>query len=393
VTPRDEIDRRLDALRSAVAADGLDAALIVQHTDLAYFSGTNQQAHLVVPATGDPVLLVRRVLERARAESPLDRIEPLRSLGGLAPALAAAGVDDGATIGLELDVLPARLYLGYARRLEGHELGDCSSAVRRVRARKSDWELAQMRAASEQVRRGAEAVPALLRPGVTESQVQLEVERVLRIAGHQGQLRFRGFNQEMHYGQVLAGPSGAVPGYSDSPLCGPGPNPVLGKGPDGHVLAPGDPVIADLVGGHDGWLSDQTRTFAVGRIDADLRAAHDCAASILRAVEAEVRPGTPASALYDLAEGIAAEAGLEEHFMGAGSQRVRFLGHGVGMEIDELPILAPGFDEPLEAGNVIAVEPKFVFPGRGAVGIENMYAVTADGFETMTTAPEELIEA
>jgi Xaa-Pro aminopeptidase len=216
---------------------------------------------------------------------------------------------------------------------------------------------------------------------------------VLRSAGHQGQLRFRGFNQEMHYGQVLAGPSGAVPGYSDSPLCGPGPNAVLGKGPDGHVLAPGDPVIADLVGGHDGWLSDQTRTFAVGRIDADLRAAHDCAVSILRAVEAQLRPGTPAGSLYDLAEGMAADAGLADHFMGAGPQRVRFLGHGVGMEIDELPVLAPGFDEPLESGNVIAVEPKFVFPGRGAVGIENMYAVTADGFETMTTAPEELIEA
>jgi Xaa-Pro aminopeptidase len=393
VTPRDEIDRRLAALRSALAADGLDAALIVQHTDLAYFSGTNQQAHLVVPARGEPVLLVRRVLERARAESPLDRIEPLRSLGGLAAALASAGLKDDAKIGLEMDVLPARLFLGYARRLQDHEFDDCSPAVRRVRARKSDWELARMRAASEQVRRAAEAVPDLLKPGVTESQVQLEVERTLRLAGHQGQLRFRGFNQEMHYGQVLAGPSGAVPGYSDSPLCGPGPNPVLGKGPDGHVLAPGDPVIADLVGGHEGWLSDQTRTFAVGRVDADLRAAHDCAVSILRAVEAEIRPGTPAGELYDLAEGMAAAAGLEEHFMGAGPQRVRFLGHGVGMEIDELPILAPGFREPLEAGNVIAVEPKFVFPGRGAVGIENMYAVTADGFETMTTAPEELIEA
>jgi Xaa-Pro dipeptidase len=393
VTPSEEIDRRLAALRSALAADGLDAALIVQHTDLAYFSGTNQQAHLVVPAAGEPVLLVRRVLERARAESSLGRIEPMRSLGALPAALDAAGVESGATIGLELDVLPAGLYLGYARRLPDHELGDCSPAVRRVRARKSDWELARMRAACEQVRSAAEAVPGLLRPGVLESQVQLEVETVLRKAGHQGQLRFRGFNQEMHYGQVLAGPSGAVPGYSDSPLCGPGPNPVLGKGPDGHVLAQGDPVIADLVGGHDGWLSDQTRTFAVGRLDADLRDAHDCAAAILRAVEAELRPGTPASALYDLAERIAADAGLDEHFMGAGPQRVRFLGHGVGMEIDELPVLAPGFDDPLEEGNVIAVEPKFVFPGRGAVGIENMYAVTADGFETMTTAPEELIEA
>ena len=226
-------------------------------------------------------------------------------------------------------------------------------------------------------------MPALIGAGVIEAQVQLEVERVLRLAGHQGQLRFRGFNQEMHYGQVLAGPSGAVPGYCDSPLCGPGPNPVLGKGPDGHVLAPGDPVIADLVGGHEGWLADQTRTFAVGRLDADLHAAYDCAVAILRAVEGELRPGTPRErAATTSPRGWPPTPASGEHFMGAGPQRVRFLGHGVGMEIDELPVLAPGFDEPLEEGNVIAVEPKFVFPGRGAVGIENMYAVTADGFET-----------
>ena len=214
----------------------------------------------------------------------------------------------------------------------------------------------------------------------------------MRQAGHQGQLRFRGFNQEMHYGQILGGPSGAVPGYSDSPLCGPGPNPAVGKGPNGHVLARGDTVIADLVGGHEGWLSDQTRTFAVGAPPADMAAAYETAVAILRAVEEPAaarrrarRRSTRAS------EEMAAGAGLGEHFMGAGAERVRFLGHGVGMEIDELPILAPGFDQPLEEGNVVAIEPKFVFPGRGAVGIENMYAVTASGFETLTTAPEELI--
>src|SRR5438552_16419275 len=109
--------------------------------------------------------------------------------------------------------------------------------------------------------------------GVSEAEAQLEVARELRRADHQGQLRFRGFNQEMHYGQVLGGPSGAVPGYSDSPLCGPGPNAVLGKGPGHHVLAAGDPVIVDLVGGYEGYLADQTRTFSVGRAPADLRRA------------------------------------------------------------------------------------------------------------------------
>ncbi len=391
MTPAAEIERRIGRLREELERAGLDAAVIVQHADLAYFSGTNQQAHLVVPTRGEPRLLVRRVLERAGRESAIERIVPLRSLSALAAELADMGIAAGARVGFELDVLPARAYLGYVRRLPGLELHDCSDAVRSVRAVKSAWDLEQMRAACEQVRRGAEAVPALIGVGVSEADVQLEVERVMRKAGHQGQLRFRGFNQEMHYGQILGGPSGAVPGYSDSPLCGPGPNPALGKGPNGHVLARGDMVIADLVGGHEGWLSDQTRTFAVGPPPADLAAAYATAVAILRAVEGRLRPGALPSALHALAEETAAAAGLGEHFMGAGAERVRFLGHGVGMEIDELPILAPGFDEPLVEGNVVAIEPKFVFPGRGAVGIENLYAVTASGYETLTTASEELI--
>jgi len=393
VIPAAEIERRLTAFRAELEADGLDAAILVQSTDLAYLSGTNQQAHLVVPTVGEPALLVRRTLERARRESPLEAIEPLSSLGDLPAALQRAGVAPGASVGMELDVLPAGRYLGYVRRLDGYRLGDCSRAMREVRSVKSEWELERMRAAAAQVRAAAEAVPALIAPGVLESKVQLEVEHVLREAGHQGQLRFRGFNQEMHYGQVLGGPSGAVPGYSDSPLCGPGPNAVLGKGPDAHVLAAGDPVIVDLVGGHEGYLADQTRTFSVGPIAGDLRAAYDVAVDILRAVERELHPGTAPSALFDLSERMAGEAGLGDHFMGHGRGRVRFLGHGVGMEIDEMPVLAPGFDAPLQPGHVVAIEPKFVFPGRGAVGIENMYAVTTDGYETVTTAPEELIEA
>jgi Xaa-Pro dipeptidase len=393
VTPAAEIERRIGRLREELGRAGLAAAVIVQHADLAYFTGTNQQAHLIVPVAGEPRLLVRRVLHRAQHESPLASIVPLRSLSALAGELADAGAGPGSRVGFELDVLPARIYLGYVKRLPEVEVADCTAAVRGARAVKSAWDLEQMAVACEQVRVACEAVPALIAAGVSEAEVQLEVERELRRAGHQGQLRFRGFNQEMHYGQVLGGPSGAVPGYSDSPLCGPGPNPAIGKGAGDHVLAHGDTVIADLVGGHEGWLSDQTRTFAVGQPPAEMTAAYDVAVAILRAVEEQLAPGTAPSALHALSERMAADAGLEEHFMGAGAERVRFLGHGVGMEIDELPVLAPGFDEPLVEGNVVAIEPKFVFPGRGAVGIENMYAVTATGFETMTTASEELIRA
>ena len=92
--------------------------MLVQSVDLYYFTGTTQNAHLVVPAEGEPVLLVRRTLERARAESPLERIEALRSLRDLAAALDGAGVSGG-RLGFELDVLPALRYLDYAKRLSG----------------------------------------------------------------------------------------------------------------------------------------------------------------------------------------------------------------------------------------------------------------------------------
>ncbi len=388
----EQIERRLASLRAELVAAGLDGAVIVQNTDLAYFTGTNQQAHLIVPAAGQPRLLVRRTLERAHSESPLDRIEPLRSLSGLVPALADAGLTAGARIGFELDVLRVNTYLGYVRRLEGYRIEDASAAIAAVRARKSGEDIAEMRTAAAQVDAATRAVPSILREGMTESKVQVEVEGILRRAGHQGLMRYRGFNQELHYGQVLTGASGAVSGYSDSPLCGPGPNAVIGKGAGGQLVATGEPVIVDLVGAHGGWLADQTRTFFVGTAPADLRDAYGASVAILRAVEAVLRPGAIPAELFALAEGMAAAAGLGEHFMGVGPSRVRFLGHGLGMEVDETPVLAPGFDRPMVEGNVVAIEPKFVFAGRGSVGIENTYAVTATGFDTLTTAPEELIE-
>ena len=391
----EEIDGRLARFQAALAAGGMDAAVIVESTDLAYLTGTNQQAHLIVPASGRPRLLVRRTLERAREESPLELIEPLGSLSGLPAALAGCGVDDGALVGFELDVLPAARYLGYQRRLPGYRLGDCSQALRSVRAVKTGWELERMRAAAEQVRVAAERVPSLLRAGVSEATVQAEVERVLRGRRPPGTaavprlqpgdaLRAGAVRAERRRARLLrlaAVRAGAEPGAGQGPR-----RPRAGRRRSGDRRPgrrpPGLP----------------------GRPDAHVRArsglpptcarAYDRAVEILRAVEPEIRPGHARPArCSSWPSSWPSGPGWASTSWATATGRIRFLGHGVGMEIDELPVLAPGFDEPMVEGNVIAVEPKFVFPGRGAVGIENMYAVTADGFETITTAAEELIES
>jgi Xaa-Pro dipeptidase len=388
VVPAEEIERRLARFRDELRADGLEGALVVQETDLYYLTGTAQSAHLVVPAEGDPALLVRKTLARAREESPLAAVGPLRTLRELPAALAAVGLRSG-RLGLELDVLPAASYLGYARRLERFELADCTAALRRVRAVKSTYELERIRAAAEQLSHVTEWMARHARPGMTEIALAAELERELRLAGHQGPIRFRAFNNELFYGSVLAGPSGAVPGSTETPIVGPGPNTAVSKGASPRVIERGDPILVDLAGAHDGYLADQTRTFSVGPLDRRFEEAYEAAREILHRVAAAARAGVTGAELYDCAQALAA---TRDGFMGTGDERVSFVGHGFGLEIDELPLLARGWDSPLEAGMVFALEPKFVFPGEGAVGIENSYLVTDGGVERLTNAPEDLVE-
>ncbi|MDQ3856876.1 MAG: Xaa-Pro peptidase family protein [Actinomycetota bacterium] len=388
MVPRGEIERRVRAFQEALRADGLAGALVVQDVDLYYLAGTAQSAHLIVPVEGEPVLLVRKSFPRAREESPLERVEPLRSLRELPPALASAGLAGG-RLGLELDVLPAASYLAYASRLEGFELADCSAALRRLRAVKSTWELAKIRTAAEMLAPVTEWMARHARPGMTEVELAAELERELRLVGHQGVIRFRGFNQELFYGSVLAGPSGAVPGATETPIVGPGPNVAVSKGASLRPIQAGEPILVDLVGAFDGYLADQTRTFSLGRLDRRFVEAYEAAREILHRVADDVRPGVPGAAVYDRALEL---AGNRDGFMGIGEERVSFVGHGFGLEIDELPLLARGWDEPLAGAMVFALEPKFLFPGEGAVGIENSYLVTGDGAERLTSASEELVE-
>jgi Xaa-Pro aminopeptidase len=385
--PTAEIERRLAAFQAGLREEGLAGAVVVQSTDLYYLAGTAQSAHLAIPADGEPVLLVRKTLERARAESPLSRIEPLRSLGELADRLAAAGMGEG-RVGFELDVLPAARYLDYRRRLPGVELADCAAILRRLRAVKSAWELERIREAAAMLADVGETVAGVLCEGMTELELAAEVEAWLRRRGHQGILRMRAFNGEIHYGTVLAGPTAATPGGTDTPLVGLGPNAYVGKGPSSRPIGRGEPVVVDLVGASQGYMADQTRTFSLGPLSARFREAYEAALTILHEVAAAARPGVTGAALHELANELAGPR--REAFASAG--RVSFVGHGFGLEIDEPPFLARGYDVPLAEGNVFAVEPKFFFPGEGAVGVENSYAVTADGVEQLTTAPEELVE-
>jgi Xaa-Pro dipeptidase len=389
-TPHDELGRRIGALQQRLAAHALDAALITQSTDLFYFAGSMQTGFLIVPASGQPLYAVRRVLERAMRESALDRIVPLESLRDLPTLLEEAVGGPVRRLAAELDVLPVLFRDRLAMVLPRVEWNDASRAIRTVRAVKSEYELGKMRQAARLAEVMLETAVESLREGMTEMDLSGRVEAVARRGGHQGIVRVRGWNQEVYYGHLLSGEAAATPSFPDMPLGGEGPSAAAPYGAGRRRIVAGDPVIFDYTAVLDGYICDQTRTLVIGALPEKFRRAHDAAVAILKSVEAAVRPGVTPQDLYHLALDRARALGYGETFMGHGALRARYVGHGIGLELDEWPVLADGFTDPLQPGHVFCVEPKIVFPGEGAVGIEDEYVVTAEGADRITLPEQRL---
>jgi Xaa-Pro aminopeptidase len=382
---RDECQRRLALFREVLAAQGLDGALLLWATDVYYLAGTRQNAALWVPAAGEPALLVRRSLERARAESPLADVRPFPPSRELAAAFPGAR-----RVGFALDVVPVAVHQFWARALPGVELVDVAPGLRQQRSAKSPFEIERMRATGRLLAGVYAELPTFLRPGMREVDLAAELEARLRRAGNEGSPRVRGFNQEVCMGVAVAGPSAEAASFFDGPVTGGGLSPSSPLGASRAPIPPDAPVVVDYTAVLDGYFVDMTRIAVCGRLAPELLRAFDVALSIQDEVARGLRPGSIPSRLYARAREMAEAVGLGGCFMGPTGGQVRFVGHGVGLELDELPVLAPGFDAPLRIGQTVAVEPKFVLPGLGAVGIENTWAVAEGGGDRLT-GPDDAI--
>lgn len=394
LVPHDELRRRAAALQARLVADDVDLAIVQANADVGYVAGSILDGWVLVPASGELRVLARRAAARVQAETcwPVERMVAVRQL---VAELQSMGVARG-RLAIALDVVPAADYLKLARALPDATFVDLTHHIRSVRAVKSEWELDNHRRAAVQVQEAMTTVAYQVVPGHSELDAARLAEGCLRAAGHQGVLRMRRFGGEMFYGQVCAGANAALPAALDAPLGGAGQYPTAGKGPSRRELAAGDLLVVDLMGCHNGYLSDCTRVVAVGgaeSVDHDLLAAQAWCVDVLEQVSAAARPGVAPSALHELALDLAAEAGHAERFMGVAPDQARFVGHGIGLEVDEYPFLARGFDDPLQPGMVFALEPKLVFPGRAAVGIEDAFVVTETGVEALPALPRDVLQA
>lgn len=392
LTPATELEYRCNKLQEHMMADSLDAVIIVQNADLFYFTGTVQSGNLYVPASGQPLFMVRKEAGRARMESGLKEVIPFNSIKDIPVVLAQYGYPTPKRIGLELDVLPVNFYERYRMLYPTADFSDATPLIRKVRMIKSHYEIHLMKDAADQVDRVYRRAREVIRVGMTDLDVAAELEYTARKDGHQGLIRMRGFNSDICYGQIFSGTDSAVPAYSDTPLGGMGLNPSFGQGAGLKRIEPHEPVIIDFAGCVDGYLSDQTRVFSVGEPSDRLRRAYDDMLEIQSLMTRTVEVGMSWGALYDVCFNCAVEMGYADNFMGAKGSQVSFIGHGLGVEIDEYPFIARGFNQiSLEAGMVFAFEPKVVFPGEGAIGIENTFYLSNEGLKRLTHSSDELV--
>ena len=155
-------------------------------------------------------------------------------------------------------------------------------------------------------------------------------------------------------------------------------------------LKRGEPVMIDVCGGYAGYIADGSRTYSIGPLSQQMRDTHQYILELNAWIEEQLRPGNIPSEIYSRILDRVAKTSFARHFMGSGENQVRFVAHSVGLELDETPVIAPKFDAPLEAGVVLAVEPKVFYPGLGGVGTENTYVITEDRCERLTTCPQEI---
>ena len=379
------------AFQSVLDREDLDGAFILQNVDIYYFSGTLQRSVLFIPRKGNPVLVAIKSYQRAKKESPLKAVVSVGTSNGIVSILREYGCTEMGTLGLEMDVLPTNQYLWYQRYFPNSRWVDISPQIRRLRMIKSPYEIEQIRRATSILDTGLKEIRGVIREGMTELEVDGHLALIARREGHMGILRMRGWNQEMTHAHVLAGESGAVVSFCDTPHGGPGNTPAMAQGAGFHRIRRNEPIGIDYGVGVNGYVSDQFRTFVIGSLPEHLERAHECAASIHALLATGGRPGVSCADLYRMAEAEARSAGYEEFFMGYGEGKVKFIGHGFGLEIDEFPIITPDFSETLKEGMVIALEPKFIFPGLGVVGLEDDYLVTPSGLERLTLTDQTIM--
>jgi len=384
------LDKDLETRRKKIQAKmleiGADACIIASNVNIYYLTGTVFAGYVYLPASGEPVFFVRRPVGLSG-----DKIVYIRKPEDIPALLSAKGIALPEYILLETDQLTYNEIVRMQAVFNAPKTGNATALLRQIRSIKTECEVEQLRFSGQKHAAVYAQIKACYSPGITDVDFQAKIEYVMRTSGSIGFFRAFGSNMDIYMGSVLTGKNAEAPSPFDFALGGEGVDTSLPIGSNGSVLLPGTSVMIDMAGNYTAYLTDMTRTFSVGKLPDIAYRVHQLAIDIQDAIEEKSKPGASCAELYKLSLQMAEKAGFAKYFMGT-KQQAKFVGHGVGLEINELPVLTERSKELLETGVAFALEPKFVLPEIGALGIENTFLVTDNGAEKLTLFEEQIIE-
>ncbi|WP_022661868.1 M24 family metallopeptidase [Paucidesulfovibrio longus] len=396
--PESELSTRWQKCRAMLRETAPEAGglLAFSRVNIYYLSGTLGMGVFWLPLEGEPVLFCRKGLERAGIESAVRRKVAFKSYGQLEALAAEAGSPLPETLAVETGGLTMQLGELLRAKLKGKRFVPGDMALGLARSFKSEWELGIMR------RCGAlhheclhELLPTVIRPGMSEREISHRIWEVFYSRGHMGVMRMGSFGEEIFLGHVSAGESGNYSSAFNGPLGVQGEHPAIPyMGSAGNVWRMGQPLACDVGFSLEGYATDKTQVYWAGTdasIPDAVRSAHSFCMDVQAWLAESMVPGALPSQLYAGCLEMATKAGMAEGFMGIGDNQVPFVGHGIGLTIDGYPVIAKGFDRPLEVGMVLALEPKQGVPGVGMVGVENTFEVTPQGAACITGDRFEMV--
>lgn len=381
-----ELELKWRRIQQAMRQEEADGCLLTMNMNLYYVSGQVFNGYFYLPAEGRPYWFVKRL-----TIPETNQVHVIRKPEQIPDFFRDLNLAMPRKLLLEADELSYNEYIRLQHVFRAEATGNASALIRHIRMIKTPWEIEQMRISARKHEAVYREIPACYRPGMRDIELQIEIEKRMRVHGSLGYFRAFGSNMDIFVGSLLAGENAGEPSPFDFALGGTGMHASGPLGANGTLLEEGTTVMADMSGNYTAYQTDMTRVFSIGKLPDRAYRVHRVALEIQARMERAAKPGVPCAELYRNALAMAGQEGLEDCFMGTHLQ-AKFVGHGVGLEINELPVLTTRSKDILQPGMTFAFEPKFVLAGIGAVGIENTFLVTDSGVEKMTLLDENIIE-
>jgi Xaa-Pro aminopeptidase len=384
--------QRIKELQQRMKIKEIDAAIIMQPRDLYYYSGTSQPCNLIIPQKGDPLLLVRRAENFVRQETWISLYEKGGGTARTLEYLQQSGIHKG-VLGMELDIIPYALVNKMASAFDQFSLVDITPLILEQRMVKDPDEIQLIREATRRFDMAHQTILKNLRHGISEVELGSRIAEFL-IRNQTEQIIFirRWDDWLQSMGTIASGENLVrISGHAHT-VTGVGLGPALPWGPSNRLIQQGDLVVVDNPLNYRGYHSDNTRTYVVGKASRKQRDIYQDLLELQDAALKQIRPGLPVNELFEYALDKVKDLGYTEYFQGYGASKGQYLGHGVGLELDEMPVLGPRTTLSLRAGMVLAVECKFIIPDFGALFIEDTVVVQEDGSEIFSQEDRNLAE-